>query len=120
MDYIREYVVESVRDGDYDQAFLFIQEYERLFVLLGGVHLSVGAFSSIINQRRLERFKYLLNYSNWHINEISQKCGFNSVSYAIRLFRQENGITPHQYRKRLKENGGLKYNASGPRIYPSL
>ncbi len=77
-------------------------------------------FSSMVNQRRLERFKYLLNYSNWHVSEISQKCGFNSVSYAIRLFRQENGITPHQYRKRLKENGGLKYNASGPRIYPSL
>ena len=53
---------------------------------------------------------YLLHYririakdhlitTNWEINTIAWKCGFNSTSYFIKQFRQRTGVTPHQFRK---------------------
>jgi AraC-like DNA-binding protein len=33
------------------------------------------------------------------VEEISEKCGFGSISYFCRIFKQEEACTPLQYRK---------------------
>lgn len=48
---------------------------------------------------RLDNAKYLLQYSNYSINQISSLCGFSTSAYFIYLFRQKNQMTPREYRK---------------------
>lgn len=43
LDYVRSRIVESVRNGQYEQAASRMQEYERLLSLLDGVHRSIDA-----------------------------------------------------------------------------
>ena len=33
------------------------------------------------------------------VTEISNRCGFSSISYFSRVFRQDTGMTPLQYKK---------------------
>ena len=58
-----------------------------------------------VNMRRIEKsIEFLLN-TDLSIEEISQKVGFCGVSYYIRLFKREKGISPLRYRKeRQSEN----------------
>lgn len=51
-----------------------------------------------LNSYRLERSKYLLQNSSYSVTQIAFRCGFNSVSYYIELFRRNNKCTPRQYR----------------------
>ena len=48
---------------------------------------------------RIEKAVSLLEYSYMSINEISEKCGFSSVSYFSRKFKEKTGLSPSCYRK---------------------
>lgn len=54
---------------------------------------------SYINHIRLEKAKHLLFHSELSITEIALEVGFHNVSYFIRKFQEENGITPQKLRK---------------------
>jgi len=47
---------------------------------------------------RPERAKYFLQQSGETINEIAERCGFQTASYFGKLFRREMGMTASQYR----------------------
>jgi len=47
---------------------------------------------------RLAKAKSLLMGSHLAIKEIALSCGFGSLSQFNRLFQQENGMTPSQFR----------------------
>lgn len=47
---------------------------------------------------RLRQSKYLLMTSQLSIEEISDKCGFNSASHFTRTFKRVNKITPSKFR----------------------
>lgn len=47
---------------------------------------------------RLEKAKYFLQQSGGTINEIADKCGFQTTSYFGKVFRRETGMTASQYR----------------------
>ena len=47
---------------------------------------------------RVERAKELLQKSTQTVLEISLDCGFENVSYFIRQFKRETGMTPREYR----------------------
>ncbi|MFV0503392.1 MAG: AraC family transcriptional regulator [Lachnospirales bacterium] len=49
---------------------------------------------------RLNKSKDYLRYSGATIEDISYKCGFNSVNHYINMFKSREGITPLQYRKK--------------------
>lgn len=49
-------------------------------------------------RHRLQMARRLINDSTLSLNEISSSCGFNSVNYFIRQFRQVYGYTPGQHR----------------------
>ena len=57
-------------------------------------------FIEYVRERKLKRAVELLE-SEYNVNEISDLLGYRSPQYFIRLFREEYGMTPFQYRKRM-------------------
>lgn len=49
---------------------------------------------------RIEKAKQQLRLSNASIDEIGKNCGFASPSYFGKIFRQETGYSPREYRNR--------------------
>lgn len=57
--------------------------------------LTVTAY---ITKRRIENAKYLLVHSVLDSREIAQQCGFASVSHFNRVFKQQTGLAPLEFR----------------------
>lgn len=55
-------------------------------------------FKRYLTQARLEMAKDFLASGKDSVQEIAQQCGFSSASYFIRVFKNETGATPLQYR----------------------
>ena len=54
-----------------------------------------------INQQRISLASKLLRTTNRCLADISLECGFNNLTYFMKLFRREIGQSPTQYRKQL-------------------
>ncbi|MCK3685583.1 AraC family transcriptional regulator [Maribellus sp. YY47] len=55
-------------------------------------------FSQYLNEVRINNAQKMLINTNLDINEICSSCGYNSLSYFSRQFKQKNGISPHDFR----------------------
>lgn len=55
-------------------------------------------FSELLNKRRVEMVKKLLETTDEGMNVIAEECGFGSPSYMIKIFRQLEGVTPKEWR----------------------
>ncbi|GAB3925022.1 helix-turn-helix domain-containing protein [Mucilaginibacter myungsuensis] len=55
--------------------------------------------STFINQKRIERAKYLMDNGSLTLPDISRKTGFESVAYFSRVFKQITGLSPRYHRK---------------------
>lgn len=53
-----------------------------------------------LNYYRVERACFLLEQPGSTVTSASLECGFNDVSYFIRCFKKQKGITPYQYNKK--------------------
>jgi AraC-like DNA-binding protein len=53
-----------------------------------------------LNYYRVERACFLLEQRGSSVTEAALECGFNDVSYFIRCFKKQKGITPYQYIKK--------------------
>jgi AraC-like DNA-binding protein len=53
-----------------------------------------------IHQLRMQHASHLLRYSDRTITEIAFECGFHSLSYFNKLFKQMREISPSEYRKK--------------------
>lgn len=71
--------------------------YNKMKALTG-----IGA-SDYINRIRIEKAIQLLTCSNLSIIEISEEVGFTYPRYFSTAFKQEKGITPTEFRKKLKK-----------------
>ena len=60
------------------------------------------SFSEYINQRRIERGREMLLKNNDTVINISSKVGFNNVTYFNRQFKRFYGMTPSEYRQKIK------------------
>lgn len=56
-----------------------------------------------INNERIKLATSLLHDSQRKIKEIYTECGFNSLSYFIRLFKKKKQLSPKEYQMKLKE-----------------
>ena len=52
----------------------------------------------VVKTRIIHAKDMLLN-SNYSISEISENCGFSSISYFCRIFKQSEGMSPLKYRR---------------------
>lgn len=58
-------------------------------------------FSEFIIGKKFERAaELLLKNKDMEINELSEKIGYQNISYFTRLFKEKYGMTPLQYRKK--------------------
>lgn len=60
-------------------------------------------FSEYVLNLRLEKAGYMLIMGEVPITDISLTCGFNSTSYFSMLFKKKYGMSPIEYRNRLKK-----------------
>jgi AraC-like DNA-binding protein len=56
--------------------------------------------SSYLNEIRIEASAQMLRETDDSISGIAYSCGFNTIHYFNRIFKQTEGITPAEYRKR--------------------
>ena len=68
--------------------------FSRLFSQEMGVN-----YSQYLSRRKVEWARELLEHSTDTVEEISQKLGFNTAAYFIKVFKKYEGITPALYRK---------------------
>jgi AraC-like DNA-binding protein len=54
-----------------------------------------------INAKRLERAKSMLHGSGLYVQEIAERCGFLNINYFSRLFKQQFGVSPMEFRKKM-------------------
>lgn len=54
--------------------------------------------SKYIINRRIEHAEKLLLETTLSVGKIAESCGFNNLSYFMRLFKNIHGVTPSQYR----------------------
>lgn len=52
-----------------------------------------------IHQQRIALAARLLKTSNRCLADISIECGFNNLTYFMKMFRRETGVSPSIYRK---------------------
>lgn len=55
-----------------------------------------------LRQHRIRHAAYLLEQTGQSITAIGAECGFEDMSYFARVFREEKGCTPTEYRARNK------------------
>lgn len=64
-------------------------------------HFAIS-FMQYVSHLRMTRAKDLLLSTEQSVTEIALSSGYPSVNFFIRSFKEEHGITPLQYRKRMK------------------
>lgn len=50
---------------------------------------------------KLNQAKNLLKNSNFSISDIIAKVGYSNLSYFYKQFKEDTGVTPDEYRKKL-------------------
>lgn len=71
---------------------------EKYFTTLFSRYYKESAKQYIL-QKKIEYAKAMLESTSAPITDISEICGFTSVYYFSKLFKQRTGITPTEYRK---------------------
>jgi AraC-like DNA-binding protein len=61
-------------------------------------------FVEILTECRLQEAKVLLGGSDWTINGVAESVGYKNPSYFRRIFQQQTGVTPGEFRKRAPKN----------------
>ena len=55
-----------------------------------------------LKQKRLETSKILMSDATLKVTQVGYACGFNNPSHFIRVFKDEYGLTPNQYKSKQK------------------
>lgn len=61
--------------------------------------------NEFISRLRLQSAVYLLDYSDKSVTDIAFECGFHSLSYFNKQFKQFKGLSPREHRNRMKLAG---------------
>ena len=81
-----------------DRSHLSYSYFSRMFKQIMG-----KSFSEFISNVQINTAKNLLLTASLSVTEIAEQTGFSSSSHLIATFKHETGMTPHQYRKQMKE-----------------
>ena len=61
-------------------------------------------FASFVNKYRIQFACELLNNTNDDVTQIAMKCGFSTIRNFNRVFKNETGLTPKDYRRTSSSN----------------
>lgn len=64
--------------------------------------------SQFMNRFRLQSAIHRLNHTNMTITEIAYDCGFGTISYFNRCFKEYMGISPREHRRRIARKQGAR------------
>lgn len=59
-------------------------------------------FTDFLNIYRIEKAREMLEKGNRTVNEVGESVGYSSLSYFSRVFKQQTGVNPIDYKKRSK------------------
>lgn len=97
--YIDGHYKEEIRRDDLGEMVYLNTDYmSRIFKKEVGVSIS-----SYILQKRVEEAKKLLSQSNLPINTVSIYVGYSNFSYFTKMFKENTGYSPLEYRRKFKE-----------------
>lgn len=97
-DYVKNYFMEPITLTDIAKSVCYSEYYlTRKFQKEMGMSLR-----DYINRVRLEYAKILLISTEDSIQQISEKVQFGTRNYFTRVFRQQEGCTPSEYRERAR------------------
>lgn len=103
VDYAKEYIAAHYSDGN-----LSLDEVSKAVGIsapyLSGIFSEVnkGGFLAYLSSYRVEQAKQYLTETNETVAEIGKMCGFNSAQSFSRVFRKQTGVSPGQYREKMK------------------
>lgn len=60
-------------------------------------------FKELLQTKRLNQASFLLSTTNLSVADIIYNVGYDNTSYFHRVFRERYGMTPKEYRKKIKE-----------------
>ncbi|MGI6622088.1 MAG: response regulator transcription factor [Acetivibrionales bacterium] len=61
-------------------------------------------FTDILSQIRVNHAKSMIENSSLSVNDIAERVGFSSWSYFSRVFKKSTGLSPAEYRKKIRSN----------------
>lgn len=97
--YIDAHYKEEIRRDDLSEMVFLNTDYmSRIFKKEVGVSIS-----SYILQKRVEEAKKLLSQSNLPINTVSIYVGYSNFSYFTKMFKENTGYSPLEYRRKFKQ-----------------
>lgn len=100
VEYINRHITEEIRI-DQICAECYLSKYHFCRLFKEKIGLTVMQY---ILKTRVAMAKELLSESDLSITEISESCGFSSISYFSRAFKNETGVSPLQYKKQTRSN----------------
>ena len=72
--------------------------FSRTFKAVTGM-----TFKSYLNRVRTNKAEQLLLLENRTISEVASACGYNSISYFIKVYRSIKGVSPYKHIKVLNK-----------------
>ena len=97
--YINAHLSERISADDVASAaalskYHFLREFKKLTGM---------TLVSFINNLRCEKARSLLSSGEMSVSEVCTSCGFDNASYFTRVFRENAGMTPSEYRSICKK-----------------
>ena len=98
MQYIDENFKNNINLDSVAYTFKYNPSYlSRLFKQTVGI-----SFTDYLGRRRIDYAKALLGNQAGTIKDIAEESGYNSTGIFIKAFEKQEGVTPGEYRKRMK------------------
>ena len=98
-DYIDEHYKEDIRREDLSKRVYLNTDYiSRIFKKEVGISIS-----SYVMKKRVEEAKKMLAQSNFPINTVSIYVGYSNFSYFTKMFKENTGYSPLEYRRMIKK-----------------
>lgn len=102
LDRVLQYI-EANLDGDISVGELADVACFSLFHFVRAFHLATGrAPHAYLSERRLDRAKHLLSYSETSLVDISLTCRFSGQANFTKAFKRAMGVSPGRYRKAVR------------------
>lgn len=96
-DYLKAHYQEELSVSDVTQRFhISVSQFSLLFKKYTG-----QSFINYLNTLRIQQAKHLLVDGDRKVYEIAELVGFQSLPHFNRVFKQNTGQSPNEYRKRL-------------------